>query len=122
MSKPANRVLTYILKHLEYNDNGFVTDVTHICNTAHVRMDVYYKAIKELHDNNLIHKTNKQNFIIINPLHIFKGNLYEFMKLYKKLYGDEPAKTDEKGYIIIDDKDCIEINDNIEFSINNINN
>lgn len=52
-------------------------------------------------------KTNQQSTYVINHNIIFKGDLNDFAKKYKEIYGDYKGQYDNKGRLIIDKKNQI---------------
>lgn len=103
LSKAALKLIGYIINNIEFNSNKIEINTTRICEELKINSRSFYSAVCELDKHDLVYRTVKQGIYSINPLHVFKGNLIIFIKMYKMKYGDEEAQLDKQKRIIIED-------------------
>lgn len=103
LSKPALKIIGYIINNIAFNSNKIELNTNQVCEKLNINSRSFYSAVGELDKHSLVYRTVKQGIYSVNPLHIFKGNLVKFIKMYKLKYGDEDAPLDDKKRIIIED-------------------
>lgn len=103
-SKHTIRLTCYIAKTIEYNSNTIVLDFNVLGSRLAMHKRIFYSAIAELCNNNILFKTTKTATYSVNPLYIFKGSLIKFYKLYYDKYGDKSVKVDSRNRIVLIDE------------------
>ena len=91
----------YIMTKLRYNSNVVRFEINDAAKTLNISRDSVIKSIKCLCKNNVIARTTSQSVYVVNHNCLFKGDINEFINVYKQLYKGEYAKTDTNGKIII---------------------
>lgn len=94
--KYAFKLFHYICSNMSPNDYRFYIDMKDCLATLDCSRKAYSIAVYELGQLNIIHITNKQNIIHVNPAVVFNGNrpkLYD--KEHKKLEQDKIFSEDQ---------------------------
>lgn len=94
-------LIFYIMTKLKYNSNAVRFEINDAAKTLNISRDSVIRAINALCKNNIIARTTSQSVYIVNHNCLFKGDINEFVVMYKELYKGEYAKTDNNGKIII---------------------
>lgn len=71
-------------------------------------------VVKILQEYGFMVRTNQQSTYVINHNILFKGDLNDFAKKYKEIYGDYKGEYDSKGRFIIDKRNQIRLEFNSE--------
>lgn len=102
-SKMELMLIHYIINKLNVNSNIITIDYEDAAKVFNTTKNVIKQSFTDLlsHDNNFIAKTNVPKTFIYDHNVIFKGKLSDFVNRYKALYGDNKAKINDKGRVII---------------------
>lgn len=104
ITKNSYKLLWYIIKIIEFNSNAVKFTREEVAKYLDVNLTTVNDCIEDLCNNDIICKTDIRSTFIINHNVIFKGNLVDFMVLYKEVFGNsKPEVVDE----IISDIDYI---------------
>lgn len=108
-------ILSYIITYAKFNTNLIVIRKEYIdffTNSTMSKRD-YLSAIEYFRLKGIIARTNIQSTFAINPIAIYKGDLYKFDIICKKYIADYPIIKDNKIIVdrvaIIKDKDATDI-------------
>lgn len=104
LNKSSYELLWYIIKIIEFNSNAVKFTKEEAAKQLNVSVNTIDNCIEDLCNNDIMCKTDIRSTFIINHNVIFKGNLVDFMILYKEVFGNSrPEVIDE----IISDIDYI---------------
>lgn len=104
LNKIALRVVWHLAFLLQPNSNVVKFPMDLINQIHGSKYSGYtWSSIKKLEEYNIINRTNRQSYYVVNHNLFFKGNLKEFATKYKELYGDKQCMFTKKGYVVIDD-------------------
>lgn len=96
ISKSSYELLWYIISIIEFNSNAVKFTKEEAAKQLNVSISTIDNCIEDLCDNDIICKTDIRSMFIINHNVIFKGNLVDFMILYKEVFGNnKPELADE---------------------------
>lgn len=96
LSKNGYKLLWYIMDIIEFNSNAVKFTREQAAKGLDVNVTTIDDAIESLCDNDIMCKTDVRSVFVINHNVIFKGNLIDFMLLYKEIFGNiKPEMIDE---------------------------
>lgn len=89
-------LLWYISRIIDFNSNAVKFTREQSSKALNVNIKSIDNCIEDLCDNDIICKTDIRSMFIINHNVIFKGNIADFMILYKEVFGNsKPEVVDE---------------------------
>lgn len=98
------KIFAYIKKYIYFNSNVIYIDKrllsTAYCNGREVNRRCFADAIAYFVRKGILQYTDKQSTFIVNPIHIFKGDIHTFVNIYNKHFSNSTILTENNQVVI----------------------